>query len=324
MNVLFVSSANKKRKISPFIQTQAVSLINNGIKVDFFTLYQGGVKGYFKNAILLRKHLRQNKYDLIHAHYALTGFISSFARKNEKLVVSLMGDDILGTYKSDGSLDYSDQPIVYGAKFFSKYFWNHVILKSANMVPKLLAGTAYSIVPNGVDLELFKPRDKTKCREELNLDLKTKYILFPTNPDREEKNFPLAKASVDILKRKYSSPVELLIVHKLALSELVKYYNAVDVCIMTSRSEGSPNVIKECMACNLPVVSTDVGDVKEVIKETSGCYISDFIAEIFAENIKRALDFKGNTCGREHINHLEINVIAKKIIEIYKNTLSQK
>lgn len=322
MRVLFVTSANKKKRVSPFILSQAESLVNNGVEVDFFTLEEGGLKGYIKYAGKLRKYLKSNKYDLIHAHYALCGFISTYARKKEKLVVSLMGCDILGSYRSDGSLIWREQIIVIFSKLFARFIWDFTVLKSANMIQKLLTNTRYAVIPNGVDLSLFQPMDKQECRRKLNLNPERKYILFPTNPNREEKNFPLAKKAYELVKKRYPEPVELLIVHNLTYKELVVYYNAVDLCIMTSRSEGSPNVIKECMACNLPIVSTDVGDVKEIISNTDGCYISSSNPEEFAEKIILALNFDKRTTGRNDVSRLEINAISKRIVELYKNEIN--
>jgi teichuronic acid biosynthesis glycosyltransferase TuaC len=321
MKILFVNSANKKNRISPFILSQAVSIQQNGLEVDFFSLDQGGIKGYIKHAIKLRKVLKENKYDVIHAHYALMGFISSFARGKEKLIVSLMGCDILGSYRSDGSLKWSEQFIVIAAKLFARFSWDIVILKSANMIPKLLPKTKFNVIPNGVDISLFSVMDRSVCREKLNFLKNTIYILFPTNPDRPEKNFLLAKTAVELLRGKLDSNVELIVVHKLSYEELIIYYNAVDVCILTSRSEGSPNVIKECMACNVPIVSTDVGDVKELISGTDGCFISVPEPSEFAEKIHQAIMFNGKTDGREKIKNLEINLIANKIIAVYDSVL---
>jgi teichuronic acid biosynthesis glycosyltransferase TuaC len=318
MKVLFVNSANKKKRISPFILSQATSLQENGIELDFFSLDQGGLTGYIKHAFKLRRTLRIKNYDIIHAHYALMGFISSFARKKEKLVVSLMGCDILGSYRSDGSLIWADHLIVVAAKFFARYSWDLVILKSANMVPKLLKKTKYEVIPNGVELSVFSVMNKTECRSQLNLKPHIQYILFPTNPERIEKNFPLAQAAFEIVKNELGPKVELIVVYKLTYDELVVYYNAVDVCIMTSRSEGSPNVIKECMACNLPIVSTDVGDVKDIIADTEGCFICESDPKIFAKGILAALRFNKPTDGRNKIKHLEINKVANKIISKYQ------
>ena len=96
----------------------------------------------------------------------------------------------------------------------------------------------------------------------------------------------------------------------------------VDMALMTSFSEGSPQFIKEAMACNLPIVSTDVGDVKEIIQKTEGCYICKNEPEDVAKKIELALDFAKKTTGREKIQHLDNRIIAEKIIQVYQNVLN--
>ena len=103
------------------------------------------------------------------------------------------------------------------------------------------------------------------------------------------------------------------------------YYNAVDCLIPTSKYEGSPNVIKEAMACNCPIVSTDVGDVKWVIGETEGCYICSFEPEDVAEKIQKALNFGKRTNGRQRIMDLGLDSgsVAEKLHSLYREILHQ-
>jgi teichuronic acid biosynthesis glycosyltransferase TuaC len=107
---------------------------------------------------------------------------------------------------------------------------------------------------------------------------------------------------------------------------LVDYYNASDVMVLPSYHEGSPNVIKEAMACNCPIVATDVGDVKWVLGDTEGCYIAGFEPDDFAEKLRLALGFaetKGKTSGRYRILELGLDsdTIAKKIVVVYESVL---
>lgn len=105
------------------------------------------------------------------------------------------------------------------------------------------------------------------------------------------------------------SDTELLELKGYNRNQVSLLMNACDVILITSFSEGSPQVIKEAMACNLPIVSTDVGDVKEVIGNTEGCYITSFDPKDVAEKIKMALDFGKRTNGRENIKHFVINLL---------------
>jgi len=150
-------------------------------------------------------------------------------------------------------------------------------------------------------------------------------VVFISDPKREEKNYSLASASVVELD---DPTIELHIVNNIPNSQLVFLYSAADCIILTSFHEGSPNVIKEAMACNCPIVSTDVGDVRWVIGDTPGCFIASFDPVDFAEKIKLAIEFRhkyGQTRGRERIIQLGLDseTVAKRIIKIYERVISE-
>ena len=307
MKVLFISSGNSVYGISPIIKNQGTSLINQGMKVDFFTINGKGLRGYFNNIPILKKHIMNNNYDIIHAHYSLSAFVASltFAKP---IVVSLMGSDV----KSSGIFRYI-------INFFQYLFWNKTIVKSIDMKESLNFKNA-EVIPNGVDFERFKPIDKIDAFKKTNWESAKKHILFTSDPNRVEKNFHLTKEALDILKL---NGVELHQLENIS-NDIVPYYiNSSDVILLTSLWEGSPNVIKEAMACNIPIVSTDVGDVREIIGKTEGCYITTYEPKDVAQKIQQALDFGKRTTGREDIKHLESSVIAKKIINVYKNVLEK-
>ena len=177
--------------------------------------------------------------------------------------------------------------------------------------------TESQIIPNGIDFLQFYPIDKTAARKQLNIPLDLKIVLFACNPDRIEKNYKLAEDAVKSLR---NSKVALKVVYDVNQQILNKYYNASDVILLTSFHEGSPNVIKEALACNRVIVSTDVGDVSQNIQNIKGCSICSFDPKDVAEKIKEA--FKNeNSTGRISIINLDNKVIAEKIINIYNQLL---
>lgn len=306
MRVLFVSSGNSKYGISPIIKNQGESLKKKGIEIDFFTIKGKGIFGYLKNVPKIR-NLGKEKYDIVHAHYSLSAFATSLAGISP-IVVSLMGSDI-----------NSSNSFLKIIKFFYKISWKKVIVKSQDMKGKL-GMKGIEIIPNGVDFRKFMFLDKQESIQYLGWEPNKKHILFAANPKRLEKNYQLAKES---FKNIISKNVELHFLENTPNEEMVYFFNASDVILLTSLWEGSPNVIKEAMACNIPIVSTDVGDVKEVIGNTEGCYITTFEAADVAKKIQLALDFGKRTTGRKDIQHLESGIVAKKIIEIYKSVLAK-
>ena len=178
------------------------------------------------------------------------------------------------------------------------------------------------LIPNGIDTNEWFLLPKNEVREKLGLDKAKKYILFASNPAREEKNFSLLNTAIE----QFNKEVELLIINDKSQEELNLYYNAVDVILLTSLHEGSPNVVKEAMACNCPVVSTDVGDVRWLFGDTPGYYITSFDHADVVEKIKLAINFRekySQTKGRERIIELGLDsgTVADRIIDVYSQVL---
>ena len=321
MKVLFVSSGNSKFGIVAFIKSQGESLKRNGINLDYFPIVGKGINGYLKNIPILRRKLSKERYDVIHAHYGLCGIVSNLSRKNEKLVVSLMGDDLLGEVRKDGSYTKKSKFISYINKYFALSKFDYCIVKSENLKREIPNVNKIEIVPNGVDFNIFFPVDKGICRDKLKIEKSKIVILFPYNPSGSEKNYknyPLAEKSVTCID---DNNIELKIVFGKTQEELNLYYNSSDLLLLTSFHEGSPNAVKEAMACNCPIVATDVGDVKKMIGFTEGCYITNGDLNNVCDKIKLAIKFGKRTNGRENIKHLEINLIAQKVTDIYKRVL---
>jgi len=308
MKILFVSSGNSKEGISPIIKNQGESLIKWGAKVTFFTIKGKGVIGYLKNILPLKRLLLKNEYDIVHAHYSMSAFVATFAGA-KPLVVSLMGSDVK-----------SDKYFKSFIRLFSKFYWDKTIVKSYDM--KLSLGIKnVKIIPNGVDLKVFKSLNQIDCKRRLGWDLKKKQILFAANPNRYEKNYPLAKKAIDGLQ---NSNFELKVLKEVSSDQMIFYFNASDVVILTSYREGSPNVIKEAMACNRPIVATNVGDIKWLFGRAKGYFISSSEIKDLGDKIYSALNFSGRCneiTGRKRIKKLKLNSesVVKELVSTYKS-----
>jgi teichuronic acid biosynthesis glycosyltransferase TuaC len=151
-------------------------------------------------------------------------------------------------------------------------------------------------------------------------------VLFLGNKNRPGKNFPLVQAAIEQLGR---PDIELVCPYPIAHQDIPQYLNDADLLAFPSFMEGSPNVIKEAMACNCPIVSTDVGDVSWVFGKTEGCYLASFDAGDFAKKIAVAINFsqaQGKTMGRQRIIELglDMETVAKRIMEVYDYSLKHQ
>ena len=326
MKILFISSGTSKRGVSPLVKSQGRSIDEKGHSVDYFTVKEGGLTGYLGAARQLRKYLNEHEsFDLLHAHYGLSALTALLGKQQGMpLVVSFMGDDVMGSKRLDGSVTLFSRFLVQLNRFMARFFYDAVIVKSDEMKERLGLERVH-VIPNGVNLDAFYPEEKRTVRKRLGTQDDEKMVLFVSNPERPEKNYALAERSVNLLNEE-GEKILLKALYGQKRDTVRDWMNATDVMVLTSYHEGSPNVIKEAMACNCPVVSTDVGDVKEVVGETEGCWMGGYDSKDFAAQLQRALEFaknQGRTKGRKQIlrSGLDKESIAKRIIGVYREVL---
>ncbi len=316
--VLFVYSGNMVLP-PPFIKSQRASLINNNIDIDKFEIKGKGIIGYLSNISKLRKLVKEKNYDIIHSHYSLSALLVIISFLNKPIVVSFMGSDVTGSYNKNGNIKTLSK-INYLVSKFIQLFVNRIIVKSKNLAEYIYLKNKMSIIPNGVDFDTYKPIPTLECRRKLNLNENSKYILFIGDKNNPRKNFKLLESSLKDLKNNNISLIETD--YPISSEKVILLLNATDVLVLTSFFEGSPNIVKEALACNCKVVSVDVGDVKEHINNIPGCYISKYDKLDLCKKIVNSVNFKNKFNSREKISYLEINKISMKIIKIYNSILS--
>lgn len=309
MKILIVCSGNANY-ISPFILDQAKAIKEQGLVVDFFLIKGKGLLGYFKNYGLLKDKIRIFTPDIIHAHYGLSGLLASLQRKIP-VVTTFHGSDINIS---------KIRPFSWLASKLSAAN----ILVSEKLMNLMPAPNGY-LIPCGVDEKIFAPMDKSICREELKFDQNKKYILFSSSFSNKVKNYSLAKEAIDLL---VDQNITLLELKGYSRNEVSKLMNAVDAVLLTSFTEGSPQFIKEAMACNCPVVSTRVGDVEWLFDKTEGYFVTSFEPEDVSRKVIKALEFAGSigrTKGNERIREIGLDAesVANRIIQVYKSALKQ-
>ncbi|OQP52845.1 hypothetical protein A4H97_24425 [Niastella yeongjuensis] len=324
MKVLFVCSGNNKDfDIIPFIKDQGESLKGEGVQVDYFPVVGKGLWGYVKAGFRLRKLLDKKRYNLIHAHFTYCGWTALIgAGRKLPVVLSLMGTDANGEYKGKNKVVLKSR-ISSFLTWLIQPFVSAVISKSSNISESVYKKEKSYIIPNGVDLQKFKPLPADENNGHLAANGKKK-VLFLGSRTKTGKNFPLAQAAV---QQPGMEHIELISPYPVSHEDIPWYMNEADLLVFPSFMEGSPNVIKEAMACNCPIVSTDVGDVKWVFGNTPGCYIASFDPKDFANKINQALNVSlnnGRTNGRQRIIDLglDMDTVARRIVDVYKRALS--
>jgi teichuronic acid biosynthesis glycosyltransferase TuaC len=301
-----------------YVRTQAESLERAGIAIETMVLKDRHRKLIYPKAILqLRQCLAGGSVDLVHAHYGLVGMVARTQWK-VPVVVTYHGSDILGWINKRGKRGFSGRLIAGAGRVLARRI-DAAIVQSDEMACKLKGPNVY-VIPHEVDFKVFHPTEREQARTVLGLKPDRKYLLFAANPKVGVKRFPLAKAVAERLATQ-DPAVELLVVSKETQQRLSLYMSASDVLIFPSYQEGSPNIVKQAMACNLPIVSTDVGDVRQLVGTTKDCYVCDPSVPEFSARISQILTHRRRTDGRKHIGYLESSAVAQKVINVYDHVL---
>lgn len=290
-----------------FVKESADVLRDLGVNID--VLFINGKKSrlnYLTGIWRFIHKIMTNNYNIIHAHYVFSGIIARFQWKYP-IVLTHHGIEVLMGYQS--ILSRAITPFI-----------DKIIVRSIEMKDALKREDAY-IIPAGIDMTLFQPTDKNDARTTLGLPVEKKLVLF-AGAIRPEKRLDLIKKAVEIV-RKHNDSVELVIACNETHDRIPVYMNACDVLVLASKAEGSPNVVKEAMACNLPVVSVNVGDVKNIFGNTDGCYVCDGTAEDIARALGKAIALEGRTRGRERIVSmgLDSRSVALQICKVYEDAI---
>ena len=310
MNVCLVCSGNYENDLgfsvnkSP-VYEQGESIKNLGVNVSYFLIHGKGIFGYLKNVIKIKSYLRKNEIDIIHAHSGLIGMlvvISTF----KKVVVTYHGTDINSKFER----------LLSGLASLRASLNIYV---SDELLRKSIFKRRSFILPCGVNTNFFKPFDKIKARKKLNLNENERIILFSSRFNNKNKNSSLAFDSI----KKLNYQINLQEIKDRTRKEVMLLVNASDFILKTSNYEGSPQIIKEALACNKPIISLDVGDVKNRIKSINNCFIVDnkpkSIGEIINFIYKNKIEYSN---GRESMFEISLDVQAKKLVKKYKEIIN--
>ena len=302
MKILIVANHNKG-SYATFVVEQVESLKKLGAEIDYFGVRGKGLFGYISNLSAFKKKIDSFQPDLIHAHYGLCGLLANLQRK-VPVVTTYHGSDI-----------HSKGMPLFFSKFSIALSVYNIFVSKYLQIQSGCRGSEKCIIPCGVDLDIFQPMDRTEARKLMKWNVQGKYVLFSGTFDNAVKNSPLAIEAVEQMES-----VHLVELKGYNRKQVCNALNASNCLLLTSLREGSPQVIKEAMACGVPIVSVNVGDVKESMDGINGCYITTYDVFDVITNLRQAIEFNGKTDGRERIISLGLDneTVAKRIIKIYK------
>jgi glycosyltransferase involved in cell wall biosynthesis len=303
-----------------FVRTQLESLRRAGVDVDLALIKGRNTKLMYAKAMYeLRRRLAATQYDLVHAHYSYAGVVAR-TQWRVPVVVTYHGDDLLGTVDENGRTTPFSRAVVAAGQMLAELV-DAVIVQTEAMA-RVLRRPDVHVIPHEVDFDVFRPLDHREARVALGLDPGRKYLLFAAPPHIPVKRFPLAREAVERL-REHDPTVELLVVFRESQERLALHMNACDALVFPSFQEGSPNIVKQALACNLPIVATDVGDVRQLVGTTPGCVVSEPDAASFARHLRELLARGERTQGRERVRHLDAPRVAHRVIEVYERVLDR-
>jgi teichuronic acid biosynthesis glycosyltransferase TuaC len=311
-----------------FIADQVRSLREAGVHIDllFVDRPHNGRQAYRELSHRVQQLVEKSTPDLVHVMYGgmMAGVVTRAVR-TRPVLVAFCGTDLLGTQGNGIVKALSGRYGIHLSRRAASQATG-IIVKS-RVLFDALPGQAEKaktwIVPNGVDFSRFRPLDRSDCRRQLGWDLSRRHILFPAPPGRLEKRFPLAEASISVLGAS-GTDVELHALEDVPHSEVPVWINAAEAILLTSRREGSPNAVKEALACNVPVVSVDVGDVRERLTGIEGCFIADATPSDLAEKLSRVLERRDGLDARKHVAELSLERVAEKLEGIYRTVAASR
>jgi glycosyltransferase involved in cell wall biosynthesis len=302
------------------VARQLESLRQLGVEIEVVELRGSPRARYLWTLPVVRRRARA--VDLVHGHFGYCGWLAR-AQLSRPVVVSFMGDDVLGRFGHGGRATAWSRGIAAANRLLARSA-DAVIVKSEAMAARL-AAVGPHLIPNGVDLDAFRPADPVEARRRLGWP-DAPHVLFGGNPAFPNKGFGLARAAADAAARRLGAPLELRVLWDVAPERVPDHMNACSALLFTSFSEGSPNVVKEAMACDLPVVSVAVGDVPSLVRGVAGCAVCARDPEALGAALADVVRAGRRAAGRGAIERRGLGLpdVARRILMVYQGVLDAR
>ena len=314
MRVLLVHSGNGVAGLSStytFVHEQGEALRARGIEIEYYAVVGKGVWGYLRNVRPLRKKIKACRPDIVHAHFGLSGLLATLSTRLPVVITCHNGETLTrkGNFFSSIGLLFARCTICVAQHIYEKLFFH----------PR-----DYMILPCGIDLENLPIVPKEKAQEEMGLPKDRINILFGGAFANERKNAPLARQAIALLTERLGFSDEGLGINLIEMRgynrhEVAMLLCGCDMLLLPTKSEGSPQVVKEAMACNCPVVATDVADVAHLLHGVKNSYVTSFDPADIADKIARVIESGERSDGLYRIQALRLSnpEVAETIHNLY-------
>jgi teichuronic acid biosynthesis glycosyltransferase TuaC len=310
--------------LGTYVEQQVQGLRQIGLEVEVFFVDRSGngMTTYLRLGQRVAQRVRELQPHLVHIMYGgIMANVVTTHVTDRPVVVSFCGSDLLGE-EMGGAVRRVLSGCGTLASRRAARRANGVIVKSKNLWEALpgdvRSDSKVRIIPNGVDLDRFKPLDRNTCRRALGWDPESFHVVFASATGDPLKRPQLARTAVNILQQSSGVRCELHIIQRVPHLQIPVWLNASDVLLLTSLREGSPNIVKEALACDLPVVSVDVGDVKERLEGIEGCYLARPDPTHLAACLRAVLLGQRRVAGHVKMYGLSLPAVAQQISSLYE------
>jgi glycosyltransferase involved in cell wall biosynthesis len=305
-----------------FVREHVEALVSEGVEVDvvFVNPREGKLK-YLTELPRLARAMRAGSYDVLHAQHSYcavqTAGLRGVLRIDTPLLFTIHEGEAYSSSNAGRSKTLTKRLAYWKRlKLLALDLSDHVVTVDEGLLAVLGYQGPYSVIAPAVDTELFRPLDRADCRRRLGLAPEAAILFFPASIARPEKGADVFKAALACLERE----VHVLYGGQIERAEMPLYMNAANVVVQTSHFEASPMVIKEAMACDTPVVSTDVGDVSALFGAAPGCFRTARDPQKIAVALRQALELTGPVGARERVltSGLSPACVAGHYRELYR------
>ncbi len=292
-----------ERYYGSFVREHVEALVSEGVEVDVvFVNPREGKLRYLTELPRLARAMRAGSYDVLHAQHSYcavqTAGLRGVLRIDTPLLFTIHEGEAYSSSNAGRSKTLTKRLAYWKRlKLLALDLSDHVVTVDERLLGVLGYRGPYSVIAPAVDTELFRPLDRAECRWRLGLAPEEAILFFPASIARPEKGADVFKAALACLERK----VHVVYGGQIERAEMPLYMNAADVVVQTSHFEASPMVVKEAMACDTPMVSTDVGDVSALFGAAPGCFCTARDPQKIAAALRQALELTGPVGARERV-----------------------